>query len=101
MSKKTRSKLKKNKTEKTKNLKTKQKRQEEIEKVKTQISEIGFSNVNPDIEYAYKIFDDYINHGTSYTGKIKINGFKRILDIILSNRSHIQTVVCLKFDETV
>ena len=91
----------KKKNKKIKKLKTLEKRRLEIENVKKQLSDIGFSESNPDVQYAYKIFDEYINYGSAYTGKIKINGFKRILDIILSNRSHIQTVVCLKYDEYV
>ena len=92
---------KKQKTKKVKKLKTIEKRKTEIENVKKQLSDIGFADSNPDVQYAYKIFDEYIKFGSAFTGKIKINGFKRILDIILSNRSHIQTVVCLKYDEFV
>ena len=72
------SKKKKKRNEKKKKIqstKTKLKRQEEIQKVQLQLQQIGFSSDNPDIKYAYSIFNDYIEYGTAFTGKIKINGF--------------------------
>ncbi len=99
------SKKKKKRNEKKKKIqkttKTKLKRQEEIQKVQSQLQQIGFSSDNPDIRYAYSIFNDYIEYGTAFTGKIKINGFQRVLDIILSNRSHIQTTICLQYNKEI
>ncbi len=99
------SKKKKKRNEKNKKIqkttKTKLKRQEEIQKVQLQLQQIGFSSDNPDIKYAYSIFNDYIEYGTAFTGKIKINGFQRVLDIILSNRSHIQTTICLQYNKEI
>ena len=92
---------KKNKIKKIKPLKTKETREKEIVKVKLQLRNIGFSIDNPDIKEAYKIFDDYVNFGTAFTGKIKINGFQRVLEIILSNREHITSTICLKFNKEV
>ena len=98
MSKKTKKKLL---NKKTKSLKTKEIRMAEINKVKNQLRNIGFSTSNPDIQEAYKIMDDYVEYGSAYTGKIKINGFQRVLEMILSNRSHIQSTICLKHNEHV
>ena len=92
---------KKKKVKKVKPVKTKLFRENEINKVKEQLRSIGFSTDNPDIQYAYKILDDYIEYGTAYTGKIKINGFKRVLEIIVSNRKHIKSTICLKYQEDV
>ena len=103
MSKKIKKKLQKKlqKKEKKTKLKTKEFRLQEIQKVKNQLTNIGFSDVNPDIVDAFKIFDDYIEYGTAFTGKIKINGFQRVLNIILSNRSHITSTICLEFNKEV
>ena len=97
MSKKTR----KKQLTKTKSLKTKETRLQEITKVKNQLRSIGFSTSNPDIQEAYKIMDDYVDFGSAFTGKVKINGFKRVLEMILSNRAHIQSTICLKHNENV
>ena len=101
MSKKTKKKLLKNKTAKKKLTKTKEFRFNEISKIKNQLTQLGFSDVNPDIVFIYKIFDDYVEYGTAYTGKQKINGFQRVFNIVLSNRSHIQSTVCLEFNKNV
>ena len=86
---------------KTKSLKTKETRLQEITKVKNQLRSIGFSTSNPDIQEAYKIMDDYVDFGSAFTGKVKINGFQRVLEMILSNRAHIQSTICLKHNENV
>lgn len=106
MSKKTKKKLQKKlqtklQTKKKLLTKTKEFRFQEIAKVKNQLKQIGFSEVNPDIMEIFRIFNDYIEYGTSFTGKIKINGFQRVLNIILSNRSHIQSTICLEFNKEV
>ena len=82
-------------------MKTKETRHEEITKVKNQLRSIGFSTSNPDIQEAYKIMDDYVDFGSAFTGKVKINGFQRVLEMILSNRAHIQSIICLKHNENV
>lgn len=92
---------KKKKVKKNKPLKTFSFRENEINEVKNKLKTIGFSENNPDVEYAYKIFDDYVKYGTAYTGKIKINGFKRVLELILSNREHIKSTICLKYQEDI
>ena len=94
-------KTKKKQLTKTKSLKTKETRYEEITKVKNQLRSIGFSTSNPDIQEAYKIMDDYVDFGSAFTGKVKINGFQRVLEMILSNRAHIQSTICLKHNENV
>ena len=95
------SKKQKKRLTKTKSLKTKETRHEEITKVKNQLRSIGFSTSNPDIQEAYKIMDDYVDFGSAFTGKVKINGFQRVLEMILSNRAHIQSIICLKHNENV
>tara|TARA_B100001094_G_scaffold294626_1_gene315401 strand:- start:250 stop:528 length:279 start_codon:yes stop_codon:yes gene_type:complete len=89
------------KNKKIKKIKTKEQREQEITVIINKLSSIGLTSNNPDIQEAIQRMNEYIETGQSFTGKIKINGFKRILQLILSKRPHIQSTACLKYNENI
>ena len=93
--KKNKKKLKQTKT------KTKQQRQDQVTEIINKLTNLGLTTENPDINNAVIQMQEFIETGNSFTGKFKLNGFKRVLHLILSNRLHIECQCNLQYNEFV
>ena len=89
---------KKNKKNNIKPEKTKQQRKQEIIIIIEKLTNLGLTCENPDIQYAIQQMNNFIENGHSLTENIKINGYKRVLELILSKRPHIQSSANLKYN---
>lgn len=74
-------------------------REQEIDKIMTNLLDIGFpiEILQPFIKLC-KIF---VETGEGCSGKIKMNGFERILEYTLSKQPHIESRVVLKYDKNI
>lgn len=86
---------------KEKQFKTREMRKEEIYIVKKKIEELGLSEQMEGIKEFYKLFEEFKETGESRDGKIKLIGFKRILNYILTNTVGKKCLVNLSYDERV
>ena len=93
--------VKRRRIKKEKKVKTREMRQLEIQEIKTKLTELGLSEEFSGIKKFYEITETYINEGISWSGSIKLNGLKRILEVRLPMREHIKCSVNLKYDENV
>ena len=89
------------KTKKEKEFKTKEMRDTEIENIKKQIEELGLSSQIDSIQTFYTYLDEFSNTGECNSGKIKLDGFKRILNYILTNTVGKKCLVNLGYDENI
>ncbi len=80
---------------------TREEREIEINKIKNQIEKVGFSEQIEGIKEFYNICDDYIKNGYSVNGKIKLNGFKRVLKYIFSCNKDCPIDAMLEYNEYV
>ena len=69
---------------KKKELKTEEERKREIDAIKDKLINLGLLEQMDGIDKFYREADKFIQSGDSWSGKIKIHGAKRILDIILT-----------------
>ena len=84
-----------------KNKKTFEERNNEIKIIKNKLSELGLSEEFEPIKEFYNECDRYINLGHSWSGKIKLHGLKRILEVKLTTSKHLQCDVMLKYDKDI
>ena len=69
---------------KEKKLKDEPARIKAVEVAKKKIEELGLSPEVEGIKQFYDVCDEYVNTGEHYSGKIELNGFKRVLLIIMT-----------------
>jgi|AACY02.9.fsa_nt_gi hypothetical protein len=89
------------KNKKVKEQKTQPQRQQEIMIIQDKLTQLGLTNENPDVQVVNDRLTEFVNTGNSYTGKIKINGYKRIVQLILSNRPHVECKCSLQYNAEV
>ena len=89
------------KKNKEKKYKSKDDRIKQIDLIKSKLSGLGLSNQFDGIKKLYKECDLYVETGNSWNGLIKLNGLKRIMDVILTNRKDGECSIILKYDENV
>ena len=94
-------KRKSKKIKKPKPMKTREDREKDINEIKMKIISLDFSSEMKDIKTIFEIFDNYIENGEPYNGKIPIRGTNRVCEIRLTNRKTYQNTVCLKFNQIV
>ena len=95
---------KKNKKKKIKKIipkKTREERVKEINKAKLQLNMLDLGIEIPGIKEAYKIFDKYIEDGLYVTGKIKLEGCKRILKYMLFEKQHSECAIMLQYNNEI
>lgn len=93
--------VKRKRVKKIKKTKTREAREQEIKEIKTKLTQLGLSDEFEGIKEFYKITETYVNDGFSWSGSIKLNGLKRILEVRLPMSEHIKCSVNLKYDENV
>lgn len=95
--------MKKNKVKKKQKvtIKTLEERQNEINTIKNKLSSLGLSEEFKSIKLFYKECEKYVENGYGWSGKIKLNGLKRVLEYRLTTRKNLECSITLKYDETV
>lgn len=91
---------KKNKI-KIKKLKSKEERLAEVIHVFKQLRDFGLSSNDENIKKFREICNDYIMDGSSRCGKIKLTGFKRIIEYNLPQLERYPVSVNLKYNKDV
>ena len=92
---------KKYKKDKSDKFKSKEEKIIEINVAKDKLQNLGLSTEIEGIRQFYQICDDYINKDFPWSGEIKLNGTKRILQSILPNKKINKISLNLKYDENV
>ena len=72
-----------------------------VEFAKKKIEELGLSPEVEGIKQFYDVCDEYVNTGEHYSGKIELNGFKRVLEYILPQTYQTDIGLVLKYDKNI
>ena len=86
---------------KEKKLKDEPARIKAVEVDKKKIEELGLSPEVEGIKQFYDVCDEYVNTGEHYSGKIELNGFKRVLEYILPQTYQTDIGLVLKYDKNI
>lgn len=89
------------KKKKIKLFKTKIEREKEVSQIKSKLSEFGLTPSFDGIKLLYEQCDIYINDGRSWSGQIKLEGLKRVMNVILTTRKDGECNITLKYNENV
>ena len=82
-------------------LKTMEERRGEMDTIKEKLSSLGLSEEMEGVALFYKRAAHFIETGESWSGKIKLEGCKRILDLILTGTKGKECLAGLLYDETI
>ena len=88
------------KEKKKKEKKTEEERKIEIDTIKAKLTNLGLAYM-PGIDIFDKEAEKFIRSGDSWSGKIKIRGAKRILDVILTSNKQKESTAALLYNEHV
>ena len=88
------------KEKKKKENKTEEERKIEIDTIKAKLTNLGLAYM-PGIDIFDKEAEKFIQSGDSWSGKIKIRGAKRILDVILTSNKRKESTAALLYNEHV
>ena len=94
-------KSRKDKVVKVKKMKDEPARIKAVNNAKSKIESLGLSPEIEGIKKFYDICNVYIETGEHYSGKIKLEGFKRVLEFILPQTYQTDIGIVLKFDKNV
>ena len=72
-----------------------------VDDAKKKIESLGLSPEIEGIKKFYDKCDEYIKTGEHYSGKIELNGFKRILEYILPQTYQTDIGLVLKYDKNI
>ena len=84
----------KDKKDKKDKFKNREEREEELGK-------LGLSEEIEGISEFNKYCKEYVEKDISWSGKIKLNGTKRILEAILPRKKIVKGILILRYDETI
>ena len=84
-----------------KELKNEEERKAEMDTIKEKLGSLGLSEAIGGIDIFYMRAAEFIERGDSWSGKIKIHGCKRILDVILTPYKHKESLAALLYDESI
>ena len=88
----------KNKREKrNKIVKTEADRLIEVDNIKRQINDLGLGEGNPDVKLFIEELQQFVTQGNSWSGKIPLNGYNRVISAILSTNPNITSSVTLEY----
>ena len=93
-------KKKKNK-KKIKECKTLEEREKQVDVIMSKLSELGISNEFNFMKELKQECDKYVKDGIAWSGKIKMHGLKRIMNVILTTRKHTECSLVLMYNENV
>jgi hypothetical protein len=82
-------------------LKTMEERRSDIDTIKEKLTSLGLSEEMDGVAIFYKRAEHFIETGESWSGKIKLEGCKRILDLILTGTKGKECLAGLLYDKTV
>lgn len=85
----------------SKSVKTSEQREAEVENLMQQFMDFGFPLDNEGVQEFIKRTKQFVDSGLSDSGKIKLNGFNRILIYVFSKQPHITSRITLQFDKYV
>ena len=89
------------KERKAKEIKTEKERKEEMDRIKGKLTELGLVEEMEGVDEFYKRAKDFEKTGDGWSGKIKVPGTKRILDIRLTSNKLKECAMALLYDENV
>ena len=76
-------------------------RKREMDEIKAKLLNLGLEDKIEGIDIFYKEAEKFIRSGESWSGKIKIPGAKRILDVILTSNKRKESTAALLYNEHV
>jgi len=82
-------------------LKNEAERKLEIDTIKDKLTSLGLSEEMPGIDLFYARAAEFVERGESWSGKIKVSGCKRILDVILTSNKNKECLAALLYDKEV
>jgi hypothetical protein len=82
-------------------LRTKEERIFDVDEIKHNFRETGLTDQIEDVQIFYDVLDQYIEDGISISGKIKLNGLKRIIEYILTNNKNKKLQVKLTYNKDI
>ena len=88
-------------TEKIKEVKTKEVRLQETIIIRKQINELGLAEGNSDVKLFFTELDRFVASGQSWTGKIPLYGYNRIIEGILTTKPQVTSNVKLIYDKDI
>ena len=91
----------KEKKDKKEKFKNREERENEVEKMEEELGKLGLSEEIEGISEFNKYCKEYVEKDISWSGKIKLNGTKRILEAILPRKKIVKGILILRYDETV
>ena len=86
---------------KVKESKSRIERKLEIDKIKDKLTDLGLSKEIGGIDIFYERAAEFMEKGESWSGKIKIPGCKRVLDVILTPYKHKESLAALLYDKDI
>ncbi len=89
------------KEKKKKERKTEEERKIEVDAIKAKLTNLGLEEKIEGIDIFYREAEKFIRSGDSWSGKIKIHGARRILDIILTSSKRKDSTAALLYNEHV
>ena len=92
---------KKNTDKKDRSVKERTQREQEAENIKQQINSLGLGDGNVDVKTFFTELDNFVTSGVSWSDKIKLHGYTRIIDATLSMNPNITSKVALLYDKDV
>jgi len=84
-----------------KELKGEDERRAEMDTIKEKLTSLGLSEAMEGVDTFYGHAERFIETGESWSGKIKLSGCKRILDIILTATKGKECSAALLYDKNV
>lgn len=81
--------------------KTQSERINEVNTIKNKLQKLGLSDQVAGIKDFFDICQQYIEEDHAWNGKIKLNGYKRILQGSLARRKSTACSINLKYDENI
>ncbi len=82
-------------------LKNESERKLEVDTIKDKLTSLGLSEEMPGIDLFYARAAEFVKTGESWSGKFKVSGCKRILDIILTSNKNKECLAVLLHNEEV
>ena len=89
------------KEKRKKEIKTEEERKREMDEIKAKLLNLGLEDKVEGIDIFYKEAEKFIRSGEAWSGKIKIPGAKRILDVILTSNKRKESTAALLYNEHV
>ena len=88
-------------SDKVKKVKTEQQRLIEVDRIREQINDLGLGEGNPDVKSFFNELDCFVSLGHSWSGKIPLHGYNRIIDVKLSVNPNITSSVALVYNKDI